>query len=140
MELLYMPIICNLVAVNLSIMRKVFIILITIIVIGMVLFFVISGYTYSEGSRTGYLTKFSKRGYVLKTYEGELNLGGMNAQNNSVMNNLWEFSVLAKDAAAVDSLQHYEGNVVKLYYKQVLKNMPWQGDTDYFVFKVEKVR
>lgn len=135
-----MPIICNLVAVNLSIMRKVFIILITIIVIGMVLFFVISGYTYSEGSRTGYLTKFSKRGYVLKTYEGELNLGGMNAQNNSVMNNLWEFSVLAKDAAAVDSLQHYEGNVVKLYYKQVLKNMPWQGDTDYFVFKVEKVR
>lgn len=121
-------------------MRKIIIILITVIIIGLVLFFVIAGYTYSEGSRTGYLTKFSKRGYVLKTYEGELNLGGMNAQNNSVMNNLWDFSVLPKDAAAIDSLQHYEGSVVKLYYKQVLKNMPWQGDTDYFVFKVEKVR
>lgn len=121
-------------------MRKTIIIFLTLVVIGLVLFFVISSYTYSEGTRTGYLTKFSRRGYVLKTYEGELNLGGMNAQNNSVVNNIWDFSVLSKDKAIADSLINYEGRIVKLYYKQVLKNFPWQGDTDYFVYRAEVVR
>ena len=121
-------------------MRKVLLILLTITVIGLVLFFTISGYTYSEGSRTGYLVKFSKRGYVFKTHEGELNLGGMNAQNNSVVNNLWDFSVRGNRQPLIDSLQTYEGHIVKLYYKQVLKNFSWQGDTDYFVEKMEVVK
>lgn len=121
-------------------MKKFIIIILVSIIVIAVVFFTVCNYTYSEGSRTGYLVKFSKRGYVFKTYEGELNLGGMNAQNNSVVNNLWDFSVRKKESAVIDSLKKFEGHVVKCYYKQILKNFAWQGDTDYFVEKVEMVR
>lgn len=120
--------------------RKILIWIAVIAVTGTVLFFLLSSYTYSEGSRTGYLVKFSKRGYIFKTYEGELNLGGMNAANNSVVNNIWDFSVPTNETATIDSLRKYEGHVVKAYYKQPLKKFFWQGDTEYFVEKVELVK
>lgn len=34
-------------------------------------------WTYSEGTRAGQLIKFSEKGVVFKTYEGELNMGGL---------------------------------------------------------------
>lgn len=120
--------------------KKIFYWIIGLTIVGLILFFSVSSYTYSEGSRTGYLVKFSRKGFVFKTFEGELNLGGMNAQNNSVVNNLWPFSVKSKEAAAVDSLKKYEGHIVKVYYTEPLKKFFWQGDTDYFVEKVELVK
>ena|SRR2546423_1620807 len=120
-------------------MKKFFLILFLLIVVGVAAYLLICNYTYSEGSRTGYLLKFSKKGYVFKTYEGELNLGGMNAQNNSVMNNMWDFTVLHGNQGVIDSLNQYEGKVIKLEYKEKLKNMPWQGDTPYFVYAVKVV-
>ncbi len=121
-------------------LKKILIWLVVILAVGSILFFLISSYTYSEGSRTGYLVKFSKRGYIFKTYEGELNLGGMNAANNSVLNNLWDFSVPKNQQGVIDSLKKYEGHVVKLYYIQPLKKFFWQGDTEYFVEKAELVK
>lgn len=118
-------------------MKKFLLVLISIIIVGIASYLLICNYTYSEGSRTGYLMKFSKKGYVFKTYEGELNLGGMNAQNNSVLNNIWDFTVLRGNKEVIDSLNQYEGKVIKLEYKQKLKNMPWQGDTPYFVYAVK---
>src|SRR5215212_166016 len=53
---------------------------------------------YSEGERAGVLQKFSKRGWVCKTYEGELALyivGGMSPQ-------IWHFSV--RDPAVAERL------------------------------------
>ena len=121
-------------------MKKIIIWIVVILIVGTALFFLASSYTYSEGTRTGYLVKFSKRGYIFKTYEGELNLGGMNAQNNSVVNNIWSFTVHTNEKSAIDSLVKYEGHVVKAYYKQPLKKFFWQGDTEYFVEKAELVK
>ena len=121
-------------------MKKILYWTLGILVVGTILFFLVSTYTYSEGTRTGYLVKFSKRGYIFKTHEGELNLGGMNAQNNSVVNNIWSFTVSKNEKSAIDSLIKYEGHVVKAYYKQPLKKFFWQGDTEYFVEKVELVK
>ncbi len=117
---------------------------IQIIIIGLALFvgyiLFVSNYHYSEGTRTGYLSKFANKGYVFKTYEGDIFLGGATADNNSLINNQWSFSVPSDVNGVIDSLHKHEGNIVKLYYYQVIKNMPWQGDTEYFVYKSEFVR
>ena len=97
--------------------------------------FYITSYTYSEGNRAGKLIKFSKKGYIFKTYEGELNLGGINASNGGVMiNNMWDFSVT--DNVVADSLTKYEGQDITIHYKEKLRTMPWRGDTKYIVDKV----
>ena len=100
--------------------------------------FFILNFTYSEGNRAGVLMKFSKKGYVFKTYEGELNIGGVgNVSGTAQINQVWLFSV--KDQPVADSLMNMEGKKVSLHYKQILKNMWWQGETDYFVDGVKVI-
>ncbi|MEO5571577.1 MAG: 6-phosphogluconate dehydrogenase [Bacteroidia bacterium] len=120
-----------------KVLLKIVIILVLLLLVSM---YFVSHFHYSDGSRTGYLSKFTKKGYVFKTYEGELFLGGVNAANSTIVNNAWEFSVPSNDNGAIDSLKKYEGKVVRLHYNQVIKSFPWQGDCDYFVYKAEYVR
>jgi hypothetical protein len=95
-------------------------------------------YTYSEGSRTGNLMKISRKGMVFKTYEGQLNAGGMPiGPSLSTAGTIWDFS--AKNRSEYQQMQDMEGTYVKLYYKQKIKAMPWQGKTDYIVYKAEKI-
>lgn len=95
-------------------------------------------YTYSDGNRAGRLIKFSHKGYIFKTYEGELNLGGINNTNGGVLiNNIWEFSV--KDRFVADSLLKLEGKDITLHYKEKMYALPWRGDSKYVVDKVEAV-
>ncbi|MFK7773638.1 MAG: hypothetical protein AB8F94_15920 [Saprospiraceae bacterium] len=95
-----------------------------------------ANWTYSEGTRTGYLMKLSKKGYVFKTYEGQLNLGGLQEDNASILGNVWDFS-LDYDGLS-HKLEDLEGKKVMLRYKEINKAMPWQGDSNYFVYAVEE--
>ncbi len=96
-------------------------------------------YTYSEGSRAGMLMKFSEKGYVFKTYEGDLNLGGINPlPGNTIANNIWKFSV--KDDSIGNLLKSKEGQMLRLHYKEKIRNLPWQGDTKFFVDGVDQVK
>ncbi|MFN8278185.1 MAG: hypothetical protein U0T84_11940 [Chitinophagales bacterium] len=96
-------------------------------------------YTYSEGNRAGLLIKFSNKGYLFKTFEGELNLGGVNTDPKAgLVNNVWNFSVTNR--AVADSLMHLEGKYIRLHYKQIIHNFSWQGETPYFVDAVEEVQ
>jgi hypothetical protein len=109
-----------------------------VIILAVVITFLIFNYTYSEGNRAGVLVKFTKKGYVFKTYEGELNLGGVgNIPNTAQMNQSWDFSV--KEQSIADTLMHLEGKKVSLHYRQIVKNMVWQGETDYFVDGVQVI-
>jgi hypothetical protein len=92
-------------------------------------------YTISEGTRAGILFKVSKKGKVFKTYEGQLQLGGAVLMNKE---STFEFS--AKDDQVYADLQKYEGKNVRLHYQEKVNAFPWQGDTDYLVFKVEEVK
>jgi len=95
-------------------------------------------YTYSSGTRSGYLVKISEKGYVFKTCEGQLNLGGIEGSTESgLVGNIWNFSV--KDNAIHQKLLSIEGKKVTLHYNEINKSLPWQGDTNYFVTKVELV-
>ena len=119
-----------------SILRKILFGFLGIVLITFVITFLVFSFTYSEGSRAGVIIKFSKKGYVFKTYEGELNLGGMgNVPNTAQFNQTWEFSV--KDQHIADTLMGLEGRKVSLHYKEKIKNLPWQGETKYFVDGVE---
>ncbi|HMP14723.1 MAG TPA: hypothetical protein PKD70_12645 [Saprospiraceae bacterium] len=109
------------------------------IIIGAVLFWFNYAWTYSDGTRAGTLIKVSNKGYIFKTYEGQLNTGGFQTNpQGSVISNIWEFSVTKKDI--YQQLQRYEGKEAILFYKQYRRALPWQGKTTYFVYKIEPVR
>lgn len=96
---------------------------------------------YSVGTRSGILVKISHKGYVFKTYEGELNLGGYNTDGSvsNYVSGIWRFSVSPYDKRLVKALQALQGFPVKLYYREKYFRLPWRGDTKYMVYKVEKV-
>lgn len=115
-----------------------FIFLLVLICIGFIYYF-ICGMSYSDGTRSGILTKVSRKGFIFKTYEGELNIGGVNQGEGTIMPlTIFKFSTTKKQI--YDSLEVYQGRKVVLKYRQVIKNFFWQGDTDYFVDHVSLVK
>ncbi|MFT4612155.1 MAG: hypothetical protein ACJA1H_002267 [Glaciecola sp.] len=86
---------------------------------------------YSEGYRTGELIKFSSKGLIVKTWEGEISQGISGAQ-------IFTFSVLDKDDEVIENLKAFQGNYVKLTYVERFSTFFWLGDTKYFITKVEK--
>jgi hypothetical protein len=88
-------------------------------------------WSYSEGERAGYIQKFSKKGWVCKTWEGELLLTSM----PGAIPEKFEFSV--RDDAIATQLSASAGKRVVLSYTQHM-GLPGScfGDTEYFVEKV----
>lgn len=93
-------------------------------------------YTYSEGVRAGVLMRFAKKGYIVKTHEGQLslNVGVIATQNNALANSFWYFTV--KDESVAQKLSGLEGKKVQLHYKQIIHQFWWQGQTPVFVDSV----
>lgn len=116
-------------------------------------FILIGGYTYwnyffiySEGNREGVLNKFSTKGTVFKTHEGEILMPGVVPTMNQLSNNFFYFS--AKDSDIVSALDGATGKKVKVHYIQYRNSLPWRGDDysdrnseqgQYIVNKVEIV-
>lgn len=121
-------------------MRKFLIWIIVVIVFGLTIYFLFAtAYTYSDGNRAGRLIKFSHKGYIFKTYEGDLNLGGINTTNGGILiNNMWQFSV--DDRSVADSLTKYEGKDITIHYKEKMSALPWRGESKYLVDKIIEVR
>ncbi|MCO6479794.1 MAG: hypothetical protein J5I94_24365 [Phaeodactylibacter sp.] len=118
--------------------KRFFLILLLLALAGAGGYIWVSSWTYSDGTRAGNLIKVSEKGVVFKTYEGQLNLGGFQQDVDGVTGNIWNFSV--PDKEVYQQLQNLQGKQVKLYYKERYKAMPWQGDTEYFVYKAEQIK
>jgi hypothetical protein len=89
-------------------------------------------YTYSEGYRAGYLQKFSSRGAMFKTYEGELILSSISSNKDVVLaSEKFQFTMINKDL--VRSFDTLQGNMVIIHYRQKNGTLPWRGDTPYLV-------
>ncbi len=102
------------------------------------IYYFICGLTYSDGKRSGVLIKVSRKGYIFKTYEGDLNSGGISQGDGTIMPNaIFKFSVTEK--SVFEKLEALQGKKVVIDYKQVMKNFFWQGDTDYFIYDVKEV-
>jgi hypothetical protein len=124
-------------------MRKFLIGLVILLLIGAAIGSFFTFGNFSDGFRAGNIVKFSKRGYVFKTGEGQLNMGGFPAmQTNQPNNYIWEFSVSPKDAELIKEIDSATegGYRVKLHYHEKYMTFPWVGDTKYHIYKVEKVQ
>jgi hypothetical protein len=116
--------------------RKFFKWLISLIVIVLIIFFYIKYfYTYSDGYRAGLLQKFSRKGILFKTYEGELvlsSVAGTSGNNSAVIaSEKFYFSVKSDSLAAqFDTLQ---GRSVIVHYHQKKSPVFWRGDSPYLV-------
>jgi hypothetical protein len=73
--------------------------------------------SYSEVVRYGELIKFSHKGIIFKTYEGELSQGISGAQ-------IFSFSVLDSDEKVITDLKALEGHYVKLTYIERYRTFP----------------
>ena len=77
------------------------------------------GRGYSDGARTGTIVKFSRKGLAIKSWEGEMVLGGMkmsSGERPQLVANVWEFTV--KDDGPVAAVQKAfeSGKPVKVNY------------------------
>jgi hypothetical protein len=92
-------------------------------------------WSYSEGERAGVLQKFSKKGWICKTYEGELALyvvGGIAPQ-------IWYFST--RDEELAKQLYASVGEQIRLHYSEH-RGLPTScfAETPYFAESFTKVQ
>lgn len=106
---------------------------VSLIAIALIIFFYFRYfYTYSDGYRAGLLQKFSRKGAIFKTYEGELVLSSIAGNNNAVIASEKFFFSVTMDSLAMN-LDTLQGRSVIVHYRQ--KNAPifWRGDSPYIV-------
>jgi hypothetical protein len=88
-------------------------------------------WSYSEGERAGFLQKVSYKGWICKTWEGELSLVAIPGAAPE------KFLFTVRDDAVAQQLNAVAGKRVTLKYEQH-RGLPTTcfGDTDYFVVGV----
>ena len=102
-------------------------VLTALVLLGLYTWFALN-WAYSTGERAGLLQKFSQRGWVCKTYEGELAMYVV----AGVQPEIWTFTV--RDPAVAAQLMGTVGQRVQLHYEERIA-LPTScfGDTRYFV-------
>lgn len=120
-------------------MRKFFLgIIVLIVIISGPFIYVKYFYTYSEGYRAGLLQKFSKKGNLFKTYEGEMILSSVTGnQNVAIASEKFFFSVTDKNLA--NHLDTIQGQMVIVHYNQKNGALFWKGESEYIVDSVKEI-
>ncbi len=95
----------------------------------------LSACSYSDGDRAGQVVKLSRKGYIFKTYEGELATLAK-GQIGTMLSNTFQFTVKEEDIAAKIQDAMNSGKSVSLHYEQAYFKFPWEGETKYFVTNV----
>ncbi|HVE78661.1 MAG TPA: hypothetical protein VNA89_07360 [Gemmatimonadaceae bacterium] len=92
-------------------------------------------YTYSSGERTGFLTKLSKKGWLCKTWEGELQVVAMPGS----MPEMFYFTI--RDDSVARTVMGMQGKRVSIDYEQH-RGVPFScfGETDYFVTGIKSAQ
>lgn len=85
-------------------------------------------FSYSDGDRVGYVQKFSHRGWLCRTWEGELAMTPVPGATPQI------FSFSVRDNDTVKRIKDAEGKRVALHYKEK-RGIPSScfGDTNYFI-------
>ena len=111
--------------------RIVLVFLVALVILGIAYFIFVLNYSYSQGERAGYLQKLSQKGWVCKTYEGEIAMTTV----PGVAPVLWGFTVW--DEQVSNQLRGFMGKKVVVHYREY-RYLPTTcfGDTGYFVDQV----
>jgi hypothetical protein len=91
-------------------------------------------YDYSDGERAGYVQKFSRKGWICKTWEGELAMANL----PGAMPEVFRFTV--RDDAVAARINESMGQRVSVRYEEH-RGVPTScfGETGYFVTGVRRV-
>jgi hypothetical protein len=88
-------------------------------------------FAYSSGDRVGYVQKLSRKGWICRTWEGELAMNPVPGSAPEI------FTFTVPDTAVAKRLQEAEGKKVALHYEEK-RGVPSScfGDTRYFITDV----
>jgi len=114
-------------------MGKVLVYLMIAIVLGFAAFtWLTLHWSYSDGERAGFLQKLSRKGWICKTWEGEMALVTLPGTVTE------KFNFTVRDDAVAKQLNADIGKRVTVHYEQ-RKWIPTScfGDTEYFVTSVQ---
>ncbi len=91
-------------------------------------------WSFSRGDRAGYIQKFSQKGWLCKTWEGEIAMVNMPGQAQE------KFSFSVRDDSVAREISRLMGDRVSIHYEQH-PGIPVRcfGDTEYFVTRVKAV-
>jgi hypothetical protein len=119
-----------------SVLKKIAV-LIVVVAIGAFVFLNMAN--YSTGFRSGVPIKISKKGVLFKTWEGQLNVGGLTTTADGTIPTQWDFTVKNAADSVLDKIDEaiLHGKRVKLLYDEKYAHFFWLGDTKYFVYDVE---
>ncbi len=93
-------------------------------------------FTFSDGYRAGLLQKFSRKGNIFKTYEGEMILSSVQSNKNvALASEKFVFSVSDTDVAL--QLEKLQGKNVVVHYTEKNQTLPWRGETVFIVSSVK---
>lgn len=108
--------------------RAFWIALLLLIALPAVYFWAMLSWSYSSGERAGYVQKLSHKGWICKTWEGELALVAMPGAAPEI------FAFTVPNAAVAARVEQAMGQRVALHYEEK-KGLPTScfGDTRYFV-------
>jgi hypothetical protein len=92
-------------------------------------------WSYSNGERAGFMQKFSNKGWLCKTWEGELSLVALPGAAPE------KFIFTVRDDAVAAHVNQLIGQRVALTYEQH-KGVPSScfGETDYFVSDIKTIQ
>ena len=91
-------------------------------------------YSFSEGERAGYVQKFSHKGWICKTWEGELQMIPVPGAIPE------KFLFTVRNDAIAQQINNTMGKKVVLHYEQH-KGVPTTcfGETEYYVMEVKVI-
>ena len=117
-----------------KILRVITLILIVLVLLAAGWLWLTLQWSYSEGERAGYVQKLSRKGWLCKTWEGEIAMVTM----PGAIPEKFEFSV--RDDAVAQKINVLSGKRVVLNYRQH-KFIPLScfGETEYFISDVREV-
>jgi hypothetical protein len=118
--------------------NKILIVLLVLILLPAVIFalwvWVALGYTYSTGERAGYVQKISKKGWLCKTWEGEIAMANLPGTMPQI------FSFTVRNDSIAHLIEQNAGKQLSLTYEQH-RGVPTTcfGETEYFVTRVHRI-
>ena len=120
-------------------MKKFLGIAVAVTVVVLVLFISIRYYwVFAYGYRAGTLNYVVLKGYIWKTYEGELIQTGIKSKMpGAIQSNQFDFSIIDKHVA--EQLELASGKEVQLHYREYFGALPWRGYSKFIVDSVVSI-
>ena len=117
-----------------KVLKSLTILLVSAIALFSLYVYIALNWSYSSGERAGFLQKVSHKGWVCKTWEGELSLVAMPGSAPE------KFLFTVRDEVVAQKVSAAAGKRVTLNYEQH-KGLPSScfGDTEYFVVDVKPI-